>query len=136
MLNKNFAEVPGTAINSPGFKGMTARFALTKDDGCPNYAMRVMEFSPGGHTSLHSHAEEHEFFFWQGQALCRDGQGGETRLGPGDLLYTAPFEAHQLVNASEGVMRVICTIPILAGGDGRTTTQAVNLTPQPEKAQG
>lgn len=122
MVLKHLRDIQGAAITAEGFKGMTAYFALTKDDGCPRYAMRVMEFQPGGHTSLHSHEEEHEFFFWEGEALCRDGQGAETRLAPGDLLYIAPREAHQLVNAGPGVMRVICTIPILPGGDGKSST--------------
>ncbi|MCB2187344.1 MAG: cupin domain-containing protein [Deltaproteobacteria bacterium] len=122
MVMKHLAEVPGAAITAEGFQGMTAHFALTRADGCPRYAMRVMEFQPGGHTSLHAHEEEHEFFFWEGEAICRDGQGGETKLVPGDLLYTAPREPHQLLNVGPGVMRVICTIPLLANGDGKTTT--------------
>ena len=123
MIKKTYAEIPAVPMDKPGMQGMTARFALTRDDGMPNYALRIMEFAPGGHTSLHSHAEEHEFYFIEGEPAVFDGEGRETRLASGDVLYVAPREVHQICNAGAGVMRMICTIPILEGGDGKTTTQ-------------
>jgi quercetin dioxygenase-like cupin family protein len=122
MIRKHLEAVPATPITREGFAGMTARFALTKDDGCPNYAMRVMEFEPGGYTSLYAHAEEHEFFFFEGEPAMRDGDGNEVRLQAGDLVYVPPNESHQIRNIGKTRMRVICTIPILAGGDGKSTT--------------
>lgn len=122
MIRKASADVPGVAMDKPGVQGMTARFALTRDDGAPRYALRIMEFAPGGHTSLHAHAEEHEFYFIEGEPAIVDGAGRETRLARGDAVYVAPYEAHQLLNVGEGQMRVVCTIPILEGGDGKTTT--------------
>ncbi|MGO9578667.1 MAG: cupin domain-containing protein [Desulfobaccales bacterium] len=122
MFKKHYTEVPQTVIDKEGFEGMVARFALTKDDGCPNYAMRIMEFRPGGHTSLHAHQEEHEFYFLEGEGELVDGKGEKIRLRPGDLAYTAPDEAHQINNVGTGTLRVLCTIPILPGGDGKTTT--------------
>ncbi len=122
MIRKASAQVPGVAIAKPGFAGMTARFALTRDDGMPNYAMRIMEFAPGGHTSLHAHADEHEFYVSDGEAAIVDGAGEQTRLAAGDVVYVAPHEAHQLRNVGAGTMRVVCTIPILEGGDGKATT--------------
>ena len=123
MIRKAYADIPGIPMEKPGFQGMTARFALTRDDGMPNYALRIMEFEPGGHTSLHAHAEEHEFFFIEGEAAIADGTGAETQLAAGDTVYVAPHELHQIRNAGHGVMRMVCTIPILEGGDGITTTQ-------------
>jgi quercetin dioxygenase-like cupin family protein len=124
MICKHFTDVPATAITKEGFKGMNARFVLTKYDGCMNYAMRVMEFEPGGHTSVHAHAEEHEFFFLEGEPEYVDGEGNVTRLKYGDLVYVAPFEPHQIKNSGNTVMRVVCTIPILSGGNGIITTNA------------
>ena len=123
MIRKTYAEIPAVPMDKPGFEAMTARFALTRDDGMPNYALRIMEFAPGGHTSLHSHAEEHGFYFIEGEPAIVDAEGKETRLASGDVLYVAPYEAHQIRNAGAGVMRMVCTIPILEGGDGKATTQ-------------
>jgi quercetin dioxygenase-like cupin family protein len=127
MIRKNVQDVPAVVVNKDGFRGMSARFALTRADGCPNYAMRVMEFAPGGHTSLHAHQEEHEFFFPEGEPVLVDGQGRETRLRPGDLVYVAPNEAHQIRNVGDAPLRVICTIPILPGGDGKSTRPAASV---------
>lgn len=127
MIKKTFTEIPGVVMDKPGFNAMTAHFALTRDDGMPHYALRIMEFAPGGHTSLHGHLEEHEFYLVEGEALIVDGDGKQMPLLPGDVLYTAPNELHQIKNSGEKVMRLVCTIPILAGGDGKTTTQQTGV---------
>ena len=125
MICKRISEVPETKIDWKGFMGMTARFALTKDDGCPRYAMRLMEFEVGGHTSLHAHPEEHEIYFLEGEPAIVDGNGKETRLHVGDFVYLLPNELHQIKNVGNTRMKMICTIPIFPGGDGKTTTARV-----------
>ena len=125
MICKHISEVPETKIEWMGFKGMTARFALTKDDGCPRYAMRVMEFEAGGHTSLHAHPEEHEVYFIEGEPAIVDSNGVETRLHAGDLVYILPNELHQFKNVGSARMKMICTIPIFPGGNGKNTTARV-----------
>jgi quercetin dioxygenase-like cupin family protein len=125
VICKHISEVPVTKIDWKGFMGMTARFALTKDDGCPRYAMRVMEFEAGGHTSLHAHPEEHELYFLEGEPAIVDGKGQETCLHVGDFVYILPNELHQIKNIGSTRMKMICTIPILPGGDGKNTTARV-----------
>lgn len=121
MIRKHLKDVPRTPINKEGFFNMTAHFALTKDDNVPNYAMRIMEFGPKGYTSLHAHREEHEFFFLDDNAEFVGGDGVAVKMNKGDCLYVAPLEAHQIRNASTEAMRVVCTIPILEGRDGKMT---------------
>lgn len=123
MLKKHISDVPATKMEKKGFQGMTARFALTKDDGMPHYALRVMEFEPGGFTSLHAHEEEHEFYFLDGMAIIADDRGNATSVRPGDVVYIEPNEPHQIRNEGTTLVRVVCTIPILPGGDGKMTTQ-------------
>jgi len=125
MICKHISGVPGTPINWRGYVGMTARFALTKDDGCPRYAMRIMEFEPGGQTALHGHPEEHEVYFLEGEAAIVDSSGKETPLQVGDFAYILPNELHQFKNVGSKRMKMICTIPILPGGDGKNTTARV-----------
>jgi quercetin dioxygenase-like cupin family protein len=122
MKKKHFSEVTPIEITKPGFKGMLARYIWTTDDDCKNYAMRLMEFEPGGHTSYHSHLEEHEFYFLEGVPAYVDADGNEVRLAPGDSIYCLPDEPHQIKNVGETIMRMICTIPILLGGNGKDTT--------------
>ncbi len=122
MIRKHVSEVPDTKIDKDGFAGVTAKLALTKEDGCPRYTMRLMEFEPGGHTSMHAHPEEHEFYFLEGEPAVVDGSGKETRLRVGDFLYVSPNEPHQIKNVGNTKMKTIWTIPILPGADGKTTT--------------
>lgn len=121
MLLRSANSVPAVAIDAPGCLAMTARFALTKAEGCPHYAMRLIEFGPGGQTSLHAHAEEHEFYFLEGKGTIVGSDSAETPVAAGDFVYISPHELHQLRNTGTGPFKVLCTIPILAGRDGRST---------------
>ena len=73
MILKHASDVPAVPMTKPGFSGMQARFLLTADDGCPRYAMRLMEFAPGGHCSFHNHKEEHEIYFLEGEGILKTG---------------------------------------------------------------
>jgi len=119
MIKKHYTDVERIENKAEGFKGMFQRFLWTKDDGCQNFAMRLMEFEPNGHTSYHTHLEEHEFFFLEGEAAYIDADGNEIRLRVGDTVYVPPNELHQIKNVGNTVMKMICTIPILPGGDGK-----------------
>jgi quercetin dioxygenase-like cupin family protein len=119
MDKKHYTDVKGIENKTEGFKGMFQRFLWTKDDGCQNFAMRLMEFEPHGHTSYHAHLEEHEFFFLEGEAAYINADGNEIRLRVGDTVYVPSDEPHQIKNVGDTVMKMICTIPILPGGDGK-----------------
>jgi quercetin dioxygenase-like cupin family protein len=110
MIRKTSAEIPGAVIDKPGFQGMTAHFALTKNDGMPHYALRIMELAPGGHTSLHGHPEEHVSISLKEkpQSWTRKEKRRGSCLG----MFSIPrrSELHQIKNAGNKVMRVVCTI--------------------------
>lgn len=118
MKKKSASEVTPLTVTQPGYRDMAARYLWTKKDGCPNFAMRLMEFAPGGETSFHNHLEEHEFYMLDGVALLVDGENNEVRLEPGDTVYLAPDEPHQIRNGGDTTMRLLCMVPILPGGDG------------------
>jgi len=124
MKMKKADEFPKQVKEGNGFKGMTANWLWTSEDGIENFAMRLMEFEPGGHTSFHDHLEEHQFFFLEGEPAFVDSEGKEIRLSAGDTLYCGPNEPHQVKNVGATKMRMICMIPILPGGNGKITTRA------------
>ncbi len=119
MKIKHYSNSENMEIVKEGHKGMRAYFCLSKDDRCPRFAMRVMEFKPHGHTSFHNHPEEHEVYFLEGKPGYVDADGKEHELEVGDVLYVEPNEQHQFKNLGDTVMRMICVIPILPGGDGK-----------------
>jgi quercetin dioxygenase-like cupin family protein len=121
MILRHADDVPAEPVNKPGFSSFHARFLLTAVDGCPRYAMRLMEIGPGGCTSYHDHREEHEMFFLEGEgALTYEGK--EVRVRAGDALLLLPCESHQVRNTGTGTLRMICTVPLLPGKNGRETT--------------
>jgi quercetin dioxygenase-like cupin family protein len=101
---------------------MHTRVVLTADDGCPRYALRLMEFGPGGYTSYHCHKEEHEMFFLEGFGVATGGDRKEVRIAAGDALSILPREYHQIRNTGAGMLKMICTVPIFPGKTGKTTT--------------
>jgi len=122
MIVKNAQEADANPMNKPGFSGMAARYMLSADDGCPHYALRLMEWAPGGYTSYHRHKEEHEMFVLEGEAVAVDGDKKERRLLVGDALYISPCEGHQIKNIGKGMLKMICTVPIFPGMDGKSTS--------------
>jgi hypothetical protein len=62
VIAKHDTDVQAVENKQKGFSGIFTRYLWTADDGCPNFAMRMMEFKPQGYTSYHFHQEEHEFY--------------------------------------------------------------------------
>jgi len=122
MILKHAADVPAEPMNKPGFSGMQARFLLTADDGCPRYALRLMEIAPGGCCSFHRHKEEHEMFFVEGTGVLRTDGENEINIRAGDALFLLPCESHQIRNTGTGVLKMICTVPLFPRKTGRETT--------------
>ena len=122
MILKHASDVPAVPMTNPGFFGMHARFLLTADDGCPRYAMRLMEIAPRGHCSFHNHKEEHEMYFLEGEGVLRTDAGSESGIRAGDVLLLMPCELHQIRNTGTGMLKMICTVPLLPGKTGKETT--------------
>lgn len=101
---------------------MHARFLLTADDGCPRYALRLMEFAPGGHSPWHRHKEEHEVYILEGEGVVVGDDKEQTSVGAGDAIYILPCENHMFMNTGEGMLKMICTVPLFPGMTGRDTT--------------
>jgi mannose-6-phosphate isomerase-like protein (cupin superfamily) len=81
-----------------------------------------MEIGPGGCTSFHSHQEEHEMFFLKGEGSLRTADHEGISIRPGDALLLMPCEQHQIRNTGKGILKMVCTVPLLPGKTGRETT--------------
>jgi quercetin dioxygenase-like cupin family protein len=110
MKITNINQVPLETVEMPGAEGCSYRVAISKRDGAPNFAMRVFEVAPGGHTPLHQHPYEHEVLIMEGQGtVWREGR--EVALHPGDVLFVPADEQHQFKNAGNGTLKFMCLIP-------------------------
>jgi len=121
MLLKKSNDVVKQAITANGFIGAYNRYLLVKEDGCPNYALRLSEIEPNGHTSYHAHEEEHEYYFLEGKGVVVDQNKVEHIVEPGDAVYIPQKQKHQVKNTGKNVLKFICTIPIFKDGDGKST---------------
>jgi quercetin dioxygenase-like cupin family protein len=94
-----------------GASKLKVRWLITKEMGAPNFAMRLFEMEPKGHSPLHSHPWEHEVFILKGQGLVVSDEG-EKKFSAGDVVFILPNEKHQFKNNSEKTLKFLCLVPI------------------------
>src|SRR5690242_8913814 len=64
-------------------------------EGAPSIAIRYFEVMPGSATAFDQHAHEHGVVVVRGRGRVRLGEA-EHDIDPGDVVYIAPDEVHQL----------------------------------------
>ena len=93
-----------------GASKLKVRWLITKEMGAPNFAMRLFEMEPKGHSPLHSHPWEHEVYILEGQGLvvCNEG---EKKFKAGDIVFIPPNEKHQFKNNCTKTLKFLCLVP-------------------------
>jgi quercetin dioxygenase-like cupin family protein len=91
---------------------LKVRWLITKDTGARNFAMRLFEMEPGGHSPFHSHAWEHEVFILEGEGLVV-GEDKETKFKAGDVVFVAPNDKHQFKNSGKKTVKFLCLVPYM-----------------------
>ncbi|MDH5404981.1 MAG: cupin domain-containing protein, partial [Candidatus Aminicenantes bacterium] len=104
-------EVTAESIEDTEASGVKMRWVISQKDGAENFAMRVVEISPGGHSPLHQHPHEHEVFILKGKGILTC-EGEKTPLVPGDVAFILPNEEHQFRNTGQDKLEFLCLIPI------------------------
>jgi len=101
-------------VEVQGAEGVRIRWLISKNDGAPNFAMRMFEVEPGGHTPLHAHSHEHEVFVVEGEGLfvC---QGNEYPFSSEYVMFVPGNAEHQFKNTGNSVLKFLCIIPSAAG---------------------
>ncbi len=110
-INKE-ASVANAEITEKGISGVTMKVLLGKDQGAPNFVMRVFEIAENGHTAYHTHPWEHEVYVIEGTGAIRQGET-EYPLEKGGFALVEPNEEHQFLNKGNGVFRFVCVVPII-----------------------
>ncbi|TKJ31976.1 cupin [bacterium (candidate division B38) B3_B38] len=104
-------EVAPESIEDPEASGVKMRWVISQKDGAENFAMRVVEISPGGHSPLHRHPHEHEVFVLKGKGVLTC-EAKESPLIPGDVAFILPDEEHQFRNIGQDKLEFLCLIPV------------------------
>ncbi|MHC4565048.1 MAG: cupin domain-containing protein [Planctomycetota bacterium] len=110
MKLENSKDIAKKPVEVDGAKGAEMRLLISEADGAQNFAMRMFELQPGGHTPLHTHAHEHEVFVLEGQGVfvC---EGQEHEFGPEYVIFAPPNKEHRFKNTGDSILRMLCLIP-------------------------
>jgi quercetin dioxygenase-like cupin family protein len=93
-----------------GASKLKVRWLITKDIGAENFAMRLFEMGPGGHSPFHNHPWEHEVFILEGEGKVMS-EKGSTKFKQGDVVFVPPNEKHQFKNDGKKTLKFICLVP-------------------------
>jgi len=107
--------VPSSKINleapqETGAAGIKVRWLIKKENGAPNFAMRLFELQPNGHSPLHAHDWEHEVYILEGQCKVTC-EGQEKKATTGYVAYIPPNTKHQFTNVGKSTLKFLCLVP-------------------------
>ncbi|QDU34209.1 L-ectoine synthase [Poriferisphaera corsica] len=114
MFVKSPEQVKSVEMDMPGVKGVTMQLMIGREDGAPNFAMRLFTVEANGHTPLHSHNYEHEVMVVSGEGQVTGGvDGGTIRpIKGGDVIFMPANETHQFRNTGSGELKFMCLVPV------------------------
>ncbi len=104
------SSIKKSPVEIEGAKNVDIRWLISKDDGAENFAMRMFEIQPGGHTPLHTHSEEHEVFIIQGNGTFVY-EGAEHPFEAEHVIFVPPGREHRFMNTGDSLLRMLCIIP-------------------------
>ncbi|HIJ53610.1 MAG TPA: cupin domain-containing protein [Planctomycetes bacterium] len=113
MKVEKSSNITKVAVELEGAKDVEIRWLISKEDGAQNFAMRMFELQPGGHTPLHVHAHEHEVFVIEGDGIFVY-EGNEHKFNTEYVIFVPPNKEHQFRNAGDSILRLLCLIPASA----------------------
>jgi quercetin dioxygenase-like cupin family protein len=106
----HYTDVPAQVFGDEA-PGVTIRWVIDeKADGAPNYALRVIEVAPGGHTPKHTHPYEHENYVVEGQGRVLIENAWHD-VGPGSVIFVPAGTLHTYENSADVPFRFLCGIP-------------------------
>lgn len=110
MKVEKSSNITKTAVEIDGAKDVSIRWLISREDGAENFAMRMFELQPGGHTPLHTHQHEHEVFVVEGQGVfvC---EGAEYEFGSEYVIFVPGGKEHCFKNTGDSILRMLCLIP-------------------------
>jgi quercetin dioxygenase-like cupin family protein len=110
MKVTNFKDVETKEVSAPGASGVAIRWLISEEDGAPNFALRLFEVNPGGHTPYHHHKWEHEVFVLKGRGDLVT-ESGNLPLNVGDSVLVPEGQNHQFKSASDETLVFLCAVP-------------------------
>jgi quercetin dioxygenase-like cupin family protein len=111
MKIEKSSHIKKSPVEMEGAKNVDIRWLISKEDGAENFAMRMFELQPGGHTPLHIHPQEHEVFIVEGKGTFVY-EGGEHEFEAEHVIFVPPDKEHRFMNTGGSLLRMLCIIPM------------------------
>lgn len=115
MKVNHHTDIELKSVEMEGAANTKVRQLIGQNVSAANFAMRMFELDPGGHTPRHQHDYEHEIYVLEGEGVVLDGDK-QHPLRPGDVIYVHPNDVHQFRNSGTQTMKMLCLIPNSATG--------------------
>ena len=106
----HYDQVPLEPVNAEGSAGTMIRWLIAQRDGARNFALRMFEVEPGGHTPFHDHTWEHEVYVLSGNGFLRT-ERGDLPFAANDVIYVDPELRHAFHNSGADQLKFLCIIP-------------------------
>jgi quercetin dioxygenase-like cupin family protein len=110
MKIEKSSNISKSPVEMDGAKDVGIRWLISKEDGARNFAMRMFELEPGGHTPLHTHSQEHEVFILEGEGTFVF-EGQQHPFGAEYVIFVPPNREHRFMTTGDSVLRMLCIIP-------------------------
>ena len=114
MKIEKSSNISKSPVDIEGAKDVGIRWLISKEDGAENFALRMFELEPGGHTPLHTHSQEHEVFVLEGEGTFIF-EGQEHPFGAEYVIFVPPNKEHRFKNTGNSLLRMLCIIPTSVG---------------------
>jgi quercetin dioxygenase-like cupin family protein len=115
MKITHHSKIESKTVEMEGAASTQVRWLIGQADGAANFAMRMFEIAPGGHTPRHQHDYEHEIYVLEGEGIAVEGDQ-QHALKAGDVVYVHPNDIHQFRNDGNAPVKMLCLIPNAAYG--------------------
>ncbi len=106
----HYDQVELEPVYADGAEGAQIRWLIAQKDGAPNFALRMFEVAPEGHTPYHQHNWEHELYVLSGKGVLVT-ERGETPFLKDDVMYVDPNMMHEFKNTGTETLKFLCIIP-------------------------
>lgn len=107
---RHYADFAAEEVQDQGAQGASIRWVISEAQGSANYALRVIELAPQGHTPYHTHWFEHQNYVIEGAGTVTIGE--ETyAITAGDVIFVPGDVRHQYRNTGHGPLKFLCGIP-------------------------
>jgi len=97
-------------MEESGAEGIRVRWLIKKEDGAPNFAMRLFELAANGHSPFHSHPWEHEVYILEGNCKVKC-ESQEKTASAGYAVFIPPNAKHQFTNMGKSTLKFLCLVP-------------------------